>query len=477
MNGTRPLEMWIGATVSLVAVALVLVMLGAERVRVTHEIHLRAPLSVAPRDPIPFHALVLTGLDGAEVPTLDTGELSLELVEGAGVVVDRAEVQVLATEGATGTLTAPDGAGELELRGRLMREGRVVATVTRLLSVALEVPHAPSQPLRLAPTQRLVVGPGVARSAEITPVTADVRVEGGTCIPDLPCRLLLEVDDERATLALESCESVDARAVDPQFGRRRRVELLGHSADASCELVAQRDGELVSSQTLRLPILLAAPRLTTDPADPTRLRVMLPPGAERATVDVFERGRWRATHVLEGDEEVPLPSRDHPALYRVQAAAGILPSDIVFSRHVAVPDPREAMDEVVAELGVRADDYDELTWAAAPREASFLAVPDPVTGYEGDQRALEGRRKIVRWTALVAALLSIGLLGFALARRGAEANRTAAAIMSDAGIDEETAARERPRAVLTVVAASVSLVLAFLVGLAFVLARSLVGSL
>ncbi len=477
------------AVVAPVSIALVVgAVLASEQTGPSRELQLVAPVAARPGDRLALRANLLARVDEPDGPTLETAPVDVALRDARARTQARVRLAVSASRSMEGALRVPAGlaAGAYTLEA----EARGVS-VRAPLRVAPDAASAPSLPREAALLALLAEGPllrepGVEESA--LPPISPLRVVGSACVPELPCRLLLEVGAPAVAVRLAATPSVEPRgegaapAVPPDVVALTAVV---HGPEGETELQFFRGDTLLARRTLRLPVALGEVQLELVPrahvGAPLTLQVR---GAQRnraLIVDVFEDERWVFTRTFAGgalDTPRALPgfafARTGP--HRVQVRADLFDSEHAASRFVYVTPTASEPPPSLRANGTpppadRAAAERRFAFEAALRDEARLPTPTPVSGREAAIARALARRARVRLVSAVALVALVGLLAVVLLRRGLEASREARALLREAGDTAAESAANRRRDTLTVVAVAALVAVVFLATLAFVLAR------
>lgn len=369
-----------------------------------------------------------------------------------------------------GTLRIPDdaapGAGRLIARGDGFPEPTILPF--RLGSAA---PRVERVPRALPPLSTFRAGAVAPVGGAPPPSPWTVRVAGGTCVPEVPCTLLVRVGTPGAAISVDVAESgraVELVAPPEPPGETTGVVTLRlrvHGPEASVRLLARRGGELVARRAVRLPVAVGAPVLELGVGPAPTLQLAGVRGRSAALVDVFRNGAWtRATAAsFEPDEDgaavvafpgEPLP----PGLWRIQVQVDRFELGLAASRlHPVVAAPGRPAPGAVADLlrETRVDpgaaaELDRLAavsdpdaavaYALAGAERSLALLPDARSNRSA--RAAAVRRIRTRLRILTAALFLLAGVWVAtfVARRGLRATAEAARLLDEG--DAEVAEAE-----------------------------------
>jgi hypothetical protein len=472
-----------------VSIALVVgAVLVSEQAGPETELQLIAPAGARPGDRVALRANLLFRLDEPDGPTLTTAPVDVTLLDATERVRASARLAVSPAQSMEGALVVPPSLAPG--RYMLVARGRS-ASVRAPLLVSADAPVAPAAPREVAPLAMLAQGPLLPTPPGDQPLPArsDARVVGATCVPEVPCTVLVSVGAPPADVSLAvtpSVEPIPARTVALGQPDVATLTALVHGPEAESELVFSRAGVELARRALRLPVALGEAQLEVASfalvGTAPRVRVLGAPRGRPIIVDVFAEGRWVYTRAfaagaLDAPRALPGFRFDRAVPHRVQARTDLFDSSAAASRYVYVNRTRDEeppLDPLVSPSAERRERSVALREAAfyfASLDAERLATPVPVSGRDAAiARALAGRER-VRVFAAVALLLLSGLLVLFLLERGLRASREARALLLEAGDANAESATNRRRDTLAVLAIVGAVVLAFVATLAFVLAR------
>ena len=476
-----------------VSIALVVgAVLVSEQAGPDVELQLVAPRAARPGDHVALRANLLHRLDAPDGPTLTTGPVDVALVDTRDHVHARARLAVSPAQSMEGALVVPEAlpAGQYTLLAR----GRD-ASVRARFEVLQDAPRAPPEPREMQPLASFALGPvvrvtppSIEPSPEL-PARLEVRVVGGTCVPDLPCTVLVAVGVPLAEVSLLATDSV-AVVTRPRapLSQADIVTLTAtvHGPEGETALLVSRDGVELARRSLRLPVAVGELQLDTAPrvllGGVARVRVLGAARGRPTIVDVFADGRWVYTRAfaasaLDTAQVLPGFHFEHSGPYRLQVRTDLFDSQTAASRYVFVA--RDAQEEPPLDPLV-SPDGERRERGIAEREAEFyfasldgerLATPAPVSGREAAIARAVANRERTRMLSAVALVLLGALLVLMLLIRGLRASREARALLREAGDADAESAQHRGRDTLAVLAIVGAVLLAFLAALAFILAR------
>jgi len=462
--------------------------LASEQTGPERELQLVAPAAVRPGDRIALRANLLGRVDEPDGPVLETAPVDVALRDARGTTHARARLAVSATRSMEGALRVPAGlaaggyALEAEARGVSVRASlRVAPDASAATPFAREAAL-----LALLSEGPLLREPGVEETA--LPPISPLRVVGSACVPELPCRLLLEIGAPAVTVRLARTPSVEPRGEGAAPLATPDVVALTavvHGPEGETELQFFRGDTLLARRTLRLPVALGEVQLEVAPrahvGGPLTLQVRGAQPNRPLIVDVFADERWVVTRTvaagaLDAARALPGFVFAQPGPHRVQVRADLFDSEHAASRFVyvtptaAAPLPSLRADGAPPPAD-RAAAERRFAFDAALLDEARLATPMPISGREAAIARALLRRARVRMVSAVALVALVGLLAVVLLRRGLAASREARALLREAGDDAAESAANRRRDTLAVVALAALVAVVFSATLAFVLAR------
>ncbi len=471
----------VGVPVAVFAVVLA-VFLG-ERASIDHELQLIAPAAAPPGGTVALRAFPFERLQAIDGPYLASVPVEVRLVDADGRVRARVELSPALAGGAEGALALPDGVrGALTLEAIARLDGEPVASARAPIEVGADAPLAPLEGRLATELQRLALGPVLPTADPALPL--EVRVEGGACIPEQPCRVLVDVGEGPTTVELEPSASVTpSPAPQPVRGLVARAAVV-HGPEGRTELVARRQGVEVARRSIQLPVALATPAVVVserllEAGQSVRLAVQLLSPRPGVALDVYRDGRWTVAASVAPSGDAVDASILEPGLHRLQVHVDPFRSDRAAVRVVAVREPGEtdeaALARVAAALGQPLPPPGpmdlRLAWLTASDEDAMHIVPPPVSGLADDQARLEARRALLRTAALVALALGLLVAAVLFSRRGVEAALQAQRVMDATGDPELTSRQHRRRTLLSALAIVATVLLAFLGAAALIVAR------
>ncbi|MDQ3033854.1 MAG: hypothetical protein M3Y87_15665, partial [Myxococcota bacterium] len=227
--------------------------LVAERWSVEHELQLVAPDAVRPGDPIPLRAFVFDGIEDPDGGELVPANVEVEL-RANDTVLARTTLAPSSIASAEGGLRPIDDVPSDALRLVAIardEDGDVIATAERPLRVAPDAPPMPLSGRIGMPLQHLDLGPVIADSTGAPLPSLDVRVAGGTCVPDEPCELWIDAGDADA-ITIEDTPSASVAQRSSRDGALVSMVVVPHGPDVALELIATRLGQPLARRTVRL---------------------------------------------------------------------------------------------------------------------------------------------------------------------------------------------------------------------------------
>jgi hypothetical protein len=344
--------------------------------------------------------------------------------------------------------------------------------------------------------QQFSPGPVQAEPDAIPPDALAVRVRGGACVPEQPCRLAVLVGSPGAALRVQTNSTLTASA-DAGRGSAETsgvviFDVTTHGPEAELWLIAERGDERVARRAVRLPIALGA--LSAVPSarvmeQSRALTVHSPAASGGCIVDAFQHGHWRATGSFAiCDNPSSLPFELGPGLWRIQLrrdafseqTAGVAsvyvrrgnePPEQIAAAFARAAQQLAPDDRFVTECLARPEnctDANTIEYLAATADIGLLALPRPVTSYAARLERAREQATRMRWLALLA--LCLGAVGLALSvgRSGVSAGVRVSLLFLD---DPRAARRARIRSILLTAASAASLLMVFVVLALYVLAR------
>jgi hypothetical protein len=486
----------------LAALALVLVLAG-EQANVDDDLRLIAPARATPGERLPLRALLYTHLRATEGPALRRQAIDVVLESATGQQL--AHTQLRSARGRIldleGELTLPDRLGHVRIRAQTRSAGRVIRSAAAL-HMLREMPEVLPEGRSLRALQQFSEGAVVSEANEVPPSALQVRVRGGACVPEQPCRVLVHVGAPAATLRLEPNSTLTPsaaaqRASQPTAGVVG-FDFVTHGPEAELWMTAERQGRRVARRAVRLPVAMGALSVQTRAAswsleETPSIRVS---GAEGSCiVDAFRRGQWLRTGslaVCDRDNRLPFAAL-LPGIYRLQVRADPFSAQTAGVTTLYIRAPGEtaiqcastlahaarkadAADRFAADCSANANadacsEPAALEYLAALLENGIIEAPPAATGYADSLTLLRERQARLRNLSLLA--LAVGGLSLAIriGRRGLSAGARARALLLRESRDPEFGRRTRWRSIGLVAASVFSLLLVFVVIALYVLAR------
>lgn len=490
---------------ALSAAVAILALWSVERTEVAHDLQLAAESQARPGETIALRALLFRGVDAAEGPTLAIAPARVRLRDATGVELATVPLTPSALDTLDGTLILPAVSGRFVLEATAELEGTTLRC-RRELNVDEHAEAARLHGREAGPLQLLAIGRVHAQGPLPPPAPLLVRVVGGTCVPEQPCRLLTWVGEPAAALGTRLGPTVEQVAPPSPAGPTAgivAIDVVVHGPDAQLTLEARRGGQLVAERSVRLPVGLGEVGLFTRASivDPTALalRYALPPGREHAIADVFVEGRWRASRVVVRPADLAHqldPAALPSGLARIQARVDRFTADGSGARLVYLrasdEDERTALVRIARQVArhdlgateptaawastLPAFAYDDVQRTAAfllaALEQERMPVPAPASGRPLALGVLARTKLKLRFGVASALVLSALVIGLSIARRGLSASDEAQAILDEARggtAPRGERFRERARVLLLVLAVAS----AFLAGALLIAAKPL----
>lgn len=483
---------------------------NGERARVDDDLQLFAEPFARPGETLALRALLLENVEAVEGPTLGRADVLVRLRDAQGRELARCLLSPTVMDSMEGTLRVPEVArGMLRLEGSLVAGDEHSPRVLRSLEVAPDAAPTAAGSRLAGPLQHFVLGRVRTTGAEPAPSHFLPRVVSGSCVPELPCQMLVWVGEPAASIRLRPSASLTLDGkVEPSAETTGLVALSFrvHGAEAEVVLEATRAGQVVAERAVRLPLALGEARLEVksplvSAGAASELSLTAPPGREHTIVDTFVGGRWvRSQTVARVDPKRPfaLPSlgADVTGLVRFQARSDRYSAEgsgtrVVYARRVGEGDTqaltaiatllRDARlsegetDGFVSALPEEAR-QDPLRWAAfllAPFELQRMPIPLAVSGRPTQLARVERLRTFLRFGVGGLLVLSALLVGASLLRQGMHASEQAAAIMEEADGDARKSHANLQADQLRVVGWVVLVCLAFLAAALLIVAKPL----
>ncbi len=495
---------------ALAALALVIVVAN-EASEADHDLRLIVPRAASAGELLPVRGLLYSGLRAVEGPQLAPRDVEVQLIASGGRVLSHTRLTHArsGTNDIEGTLPVPAAAlGDAFVHAQV-RVGREDLSVDAPLQLVASAEGEPAEPRALRELQQLSES-GVQRMplAPPPPDALHVRVAGGVCVPEQPCRVFVHVGEPAAAVLIETTPSVtpDAQAEEPsaETSGALAFDVVTHGPEAQLWLRASRSGRTVARRAIRLPIALGgatlSPRavLLDAPATP---EIALAGEAEGFIVDVLRlhaasHYQWVRTGSLAQSSEpqaVPFAALS-AGIYRVQARRDPFSASNAAARVVYVRTPGEPPAQVLRTLAEAARTIDPgdlfvtrvrnasgavdessfpaaLGYLAAIVENGVVVQPAAATGFAAARARLTEAQTRMRWLALIALALGGVALALSVGKRGLEAGDRISELLVSAGQDAATARRAHLRSRLATIASALALLLVFVVVALYVIAR------
>jgi hypothetical protein len=485
------------------ALTLVALLIGRDR-EVDSDLHVIAPEQGARGQPLPVRAHLYAHLRRPEGAELAVAPLSLVLRAGDRVLA-RGRLAPSYARTLAGALVLPsDFVGRAVLAAEALHDGQRVRServieVTERAAVGQAL-HA--RPLR--PLQRFAPGPvRSAIDAASIPASLSARIEGGACVPERRCNVLVHVGEPAASVRVLATGAVepDARSAQPSQLTSGIValQIVTHGPEAELRVAVERNGAQIATRAFRLALALGASALREPPRlmpAPAVAQIGLQEEERGCIVDAFRDRRWLRTGALvdcRGGERLPFAPLE-AGLWRLQLRRDPFATDSAAVATLYVRAAGEADAAVLMQLAravLERDPDDVLARAASEQPQAFvpalaetarylltvldagvLVLPEPSSGLPRALARLSASRAHVRKLALLALALCALTLGLLVAQRGLTAATEANRLMADAGEDPRQLGRQRLRMTLRVLATVSSLLLAFAAIAAYVIARA-----
>ena len=242
-------------------------------------------------------------------------DVTLTVADENGLVFSQTSLDRSHVTGSEGSFVVPVDAPRrllLTAEAKSRRDERI--RVRRFLEVH---EHAPPQRSRARDLPRLQSFHPVSTVQAKNGRSLWVRVEGGGCVLESPCSVLIRCDREGAEVTASMIGGGKLASVEPLGNAIHRAVLVVQGPEAQLEVVAAASQEPLETQRYQLPILVSglpfeAPRRVGPGSPSIALSVRAKPERFGALVDVFHQGQWiAATSVKRSSLSVRLP--DLPA--------------------------------------------------------------------------------------------------------------------------------------------------------------------
>lgn len=519
---------------------------ASERSTTARDLKLVSEGLARPGELLAVRALLFERLEDPRGPSLAVAPVHIVLVDAGGRTVSEALLDPQpATQSMEGQIRVPETlTGVLYLEARAELGGELVRCRRPLVVEPLAATRSPTPrmasrlqsfaPGALRPVPGLDAeahGPG---AASVVPTPFLPRVLGGVCIPEAPCTLLVWVGTPAAEVRVRPSPEFDlTRAPEPQRETSGLValEVQVHGLEAQLTLEAYRQGVRVADRTVRLPVGLGEVGLhvekpLVEPDADVPASLSLPPGRRAAIVDVFVRGRFRASQTHAASVEARGSAREPgvdangssatDAELRAELSAALFPEGEVSRVQARVDifggegegarlvyrrkhgeNPAEALRAIARHVNQSFSRYNETrSWAdslpgfaleegedglqraaaylIAPLESLRAPLPEAVSERPLQQARLSARRTSLRFLVGGVLVFAAVLVAATMMRRGLSAAGQARAILERAAEaggspspDPGTAGR------FGVVLLVLAVVLAFLAGALLIVAKPL----
>jgi hypothetical protein len=511
---------------------------SVESKQLRHDLQLAAPPTAQPGDRIALRALIFRDVEALEGPALALAHTSVRLLDEEGRELAKVALRGSALSTLDGSMLLPGSAtGSFILEARAWFDGGELSC-RRPLRVEPGARRVTPRGREAGALQQFSLGRARARGDAPLPAALLARVVGGACVPGTPCRLLVWMGEPAAALRVRvdaSASLSSPPAPSDETAGLVELEVRVHGPEAQLTLEVVRGGALIGERPLRLPVGLAEVALLGKQSLLDRASLQLdyvaPPGRSELTFDVFTPDQWSdvVTRPAPGTP-FSLPVHATPAgsggaatlalaeprqasygLVRIQARADRLSAEgagarlfylrapgeddaralSTLARYVA-QDPhvvRSASDAWAAALPPFAGAQPQQTAAflLASLEELRMPVPVAVSGRPAQLRRLDHTRSLFRFGVAGALVLSAGVIGLSIARRGLLAADEAQAILDqarddarprldepgDPHVDQAGSARELLSARLRVVLLALAVASAFLAAALLIAAKPL----
>jgi hypothetical protein len=447
----------------------------AERAQVADDLQLFAEDEARPSDTLALRALWLRDVDAPEGPSLGEGEVLVRLLDPGRRELARTTLTPSALASMQGQIRVPSPSrGTHRLEATLRTSSGMDLRTVRELELFSDAPGRKPLPRMAGPLQHYALGRVRTLGVEPAPGMFLPRVLGGSCLPELPCTLLVWVGEPAAALEVVPSAAVEPKGAPSPAAETSglvRIDVIVHGAEAELTLRALRGGKVVAERGLRLPVGLGeagvvVEKSVLDAREPIEVQLSPPPGRRELIVDTFLEGRWADTRgfaTLPGDGRVRLAEASGASgLVRLQARADAFSADGAGTRVLYVRGEGEsdgAVLSAVEALAQRAAPeqrlvselppdaaFDLQRWAAfllAPLEATRMSLPLAASGRPLQLARLDRLKSLLRFGVGAVLLLAAFVVGATLLRRGLSATDEASAIL-----EQEAEAGQAPHGAL-----------------------------
>jgi len=438
---------------------------SVEARQLRHDLQLAAASSARPGDLLALRGLIFRDVDALAGPTLALAPTTVRLLDDKERELAKVALHESALTTLDGSLRLPSGlSGTFALEAQTHFEGGEL-TCRRLLLIEPEAPRVQALGREAGALQQFSLGHLRPRGDGSVPSQVLARVVGGACVPETPCRVLVWMGEPAAALRVrvEATASLTTPPT-PQAETAGLVEfeLLVHAPDAQITLEILRGGSEVAERALRLPVGLAEVALRSSQSlvepDSMKFSYVAPPGRDELTFDIFADQQWSyvGTRAAAGAPFTLPPELSATGLLRVQGRGDRLSGGGAGARVVYLRAPGEDdLHALSALAGLVAKDPDIVrsatdSWARElppfaamqPQQtAAFLLaaleehrapVPPAVSGRPAQLSRLDHTRSLFRYGVAGALVLSAGVIGLSIARRGLLAADEAEVILEQA---------------------------------------------
>jgi hypothetical protein len=424
------------------------------------------PAQAAPGETIALRTLLFADLEAPKGPSLRATSVKVTLREKQGRARARSYLTASRVAGAEGVLRVPtDAHGQMRLRFEASVDSTAFVeaplTIVASPSAANRISRAmsPLQAYRLGP----ILGAGASHGEALEP-----RIVGGTCAPELPCKVIVPVSSKVVRLAASSgAATVSPPHIDwPRPERQLAVlTVVPRRPEAVVRVSMDHlDGQKLE-RDLQLPISLHRAIVEASPRSvaigtAVRVSIVNRTAASAFIVDGYRNGRWQRTGSLNArpfsDVRPSLPFADlEPGVWQLLVRSDPYGTETAAITTVLIHPPGEPAHVVaraLAGIGNRAGqtrmtlegltarlhDPSQLenafAYVVASEELKVYAQPLARSGYA--QAGLAARRDQARVsrTALVVAVGSAIFLALGVARRGLRASAEAERVMDEADV-------------------------------------------
>jgi len=356
----------------------------------------------------------------------------VELRDASGALISTTTMTTSRAQGLEGEVTLPD-----DIEGTAFFVARTNIDGSDV-SVRYGVSVEPDDALRTYQPERETnsfqvyeLGPLRLVDPEGAPHELDPRIEGGACVPELPCWLSVWVGAKAVRLRVRSIVGVrfEETVIGPAKGFLRfPLVVAGNEARIEVQALGPND-RILASREVRLPVVPGGISARAS-VEGRRVRIEWDElgGSEPVLVDVYRGNQWTYAFSVAPDEpwlSLPLDS----GVWRVQVRADLFSRNTAGVVHVVISDSKGSAALEVAAQAVLADaqreGLDPIAMAIVDGEVPSDQTEDAIRALFGPRNfgvvSLAGvasvlevdpdqsQRGVMRWFA-AAIILAIGVM-------------------------------------------------------------------